>query len=163
MTLRTCTKCQTEHPVEFFNKDRTRPDGLYPQCKACSRAAARKCYRDHEEQHKKIKRRWKAENRPRNREINLAYRSSHVRRANAASANHRARKLSAMPPWVDVETIYFAYEICPPGFHVDHIHPLRGKDFCGLHVPHNLQFLPAFDNFSKNNRLPANAGVLKNV
>jgi hypothetical protein len=61
------------------------------------------------------------------------------------------------PKWVDVEEVLAVYSKCPKGYEVDHIVPLRGlidgRPVTGLHVPWNLQFLPASENRKKYNRI----------
>ena len=72
------------------------------------------------------------------------------------TAKRRAAKLQATPSWLTEEhwdQIRSLYEACPKGFHVDHIIPLQGKNVRGLHVPWNLQIIPAEDNLRKSNRI----------
>lgn len=100
-----------------------------------------------------------------NRKKMLEYQKNNRSRFTANSNMRYAGKLKATPPWLTkdhkafMQVTYamaekmsaeFGYK-----FHVDHIHPLRGQDVCGLHVPWNLQVIPAFDNQSKGNRLKA--------
>lgn len=67
-----------------------------------------------------------------------------------------AEKLrQATPPWLteqQIDAMREIYRQCPPDYHVDHIVPLKSPLVCGLHVPWNLQHLPAGPNMSKGNR-----------
>lgn len=63
-----------------------------------------------------------------------------------------ARKINAEPKWVNQDELARIYKNRPDGHHVDHIVPLKGKNVCGLHVPWNLQYLPALENIRKKNR-----------
>ncbi len=80
-----------------------------------------------------------------------------------ATAQRRTAKIQRTPAWLteehkqEIRDIYeAAYELSkvfPYKLHVDHIVPLRGDNASGLHVPWNLQLLPAAANLSKSNKL----------
>lgn len=84
----------------------------------------------------------------------------------AHNEESRRRKMvvkQASPLWLSEFDLFHIQEIyhlaqlrtkaLGVAFHVDHIVPLRGKTVCGLHVPSNLQLLPAKENISKGNRV----------
>lgn len=58
--------------------------------------------------------------------------------------------------------VYAIYQRCramneadPNNIHeVDHIYPIVGEGFCGLHVPWNLRIIPWLENRKKSNRFP---------
>ena len=82
-------------------------------------------------------------------EGNAIYRSSKRGKALRAHAQRvRAARITVDPEHRDL--INAIYELCPEGWHVDHIVPLsRG----GLHVPTNLQYLTPEDNMKKGTSL----------
>lgn len=76
-------------------------------------------------------------------------------KARALSARKKYQRELATPKWLtkdQLKQIDNFYINCPPGFHVDHIIPLKGELVCGLHTPDNLQYLSASDNMKKHNK-----------
>lgn len=82
------------------------------------------------------------------------YQKENSRKNNASSAKYNAAKINRTPSWANSEAIYFWYECCPAGCHVDHIIPLQGNNISGLHIETNLQWLPAKQNLEKSNKWP---------
>ena len=138
---KTCGSCGEELPLsQFTMRNRKRKDGStyktpYSHCKSCRRVENRKHDRT---------------------PIGRA-----TRKRNNALRDRRNRQ--ATPKWLTSEQrkqIVDIYEhmrdcraVTGEDYHVDHIVPLRGENICGLHVPWNLQVLPAYVNMSKSNTL----------
>jgi 5-methylcytosine-specific restriction endonuclease McrA len=97
------------------------------------------------------------------------YRQENPDTQRAHSGLKRGRKRNATPAWLTEDQrfeMYLIYaqaslmtECLGESHHVDHIIPLKHNDFCGLHVPWNLQVLSGVENMSKHNKLlPQYAG-----
>ena len=73
---------------------------------------------------------------------------------NSASKERRLRFVA----WADRDEINGIYKIAArmrergEDVHVDHVIPLKGRRVSGLHVPENLQIIPAAENLAKSNR-----------
>lgn len=90
------------------------------------------------------------------------YRKLNPGKINAKVAQRKAAKLQQTPKWLtktqlnEIEAFYILAKelqwLSEELLHVDHIVPLQGKNVSGLHVPWNLQILPASLNISKGNR-----------
>jgi hypothetical protein len=101
-----------------------------------------------------------------NREKILAYKKVYGKvnrgKRNATEAKRNAEKLKRTPVWLnkdhlpEIEYFYWLardlYRTTGEKYHVDHIVPLQGENVSGLHVPWNLQVLPADLNISKGNK-----------
>jgi hypothetical protein len=75
------------------------------------------------------------------------------------TASRRAKRKCAQPRWVRKSDLLAIYtqaqrvsDMVGYEYHVDHIVPLQGKEVCGLHVPWNLQIIPAWQNLQKQNK-----------
>ena len=120
----------------------------YARYRESSLATAKQYYQDNIEERKAKQRLWSKTNRG---------------TANALSKRYKLKKVNATPKWLTPEQIYnmqCTYKVAAQlsetssqKWHVDHIVPIRGKDVCGLHVPWNLQLLPAKMNMQKGNRI----------
>jgi hypothetical protein len=102
---------------------------------------------------------WAAANPEKAREICRAIKKANPEKVNADTAQRRAIKLKATPPWYEREAVRRIYAESMAlskaegvVHHVDHIVPLRSKFVCGLHCLANLQILRAKDNQDKGNR-----------
>lgn len=139
--VKTCSSCNEGLPLsQFHMRTRKKEDGYsyktpYSHCKSCRRINNRK--HDHTPKGKARKKR--------------------------NSALRVGRNRQATPKWLNPEQkqqIVDIYEhmrdcraVTGEDYHVDHIVPIGGENICGLHVPWNLQVLPAYVNISKANKV----------
>ena len=143
--MKICSVCKQNFPLEKFYKQKDGKFGVTSRCKTCvleSNARWEKTHKRKEKTEEQKKRALAATARWRRRNLSFdAFRSR----------TYRARKLNQLPSWANLEKIKQIYLNCPPGYHVDHIIPLKGKTVSGLHVETNLQYLSAQDNLRKRN------------
>lgn len=177
-----CSKCKENKPIEDFHTNKNRVSGFTSSCKSCYKAfyqenaatikdraknyrlsnpekkrlSDQRYYENHKDEYVKNATRWAKENPERKKEIERKYDKANQPKKNARTALRRATKLQATPKWLSehqLDEIKRMYLNCPKGFHVDHIVPLNGENVNGLHVPWNLQYLPALENLRKSNKL----------
>ena len=159
--MKVCKTCKVIKPLESFSVMRRAKDGKQNECKTCQSVTKAKWKKDNAEKHNASNRASYLRNREATRAKHKQWKKHNPSLVNASKAKRRATKLSATPSWLTDEhhtQIAYTYwlakdleSISGESYHVDHIVPLQGKNVCGLHVPWNLQVLPATENLKKSN------------
>jgi len=120
------------------------------------RESERRYKLNHPDKHLEKDRRYRERHREQVREYMRNYCNENREHIRALKRAYETRLKQATPPWLTPEQkheMYLIYKNRPEGHHVDHRYPLNGKDICGLHVPWNLQYLPAAENLRKSNKV----------
>lgn len=155
-----CTKCNMEKNIVLFKIDIRNRDGRGAFCKACHVQATLNLRKTDPIKYKLKSRVYNSSTKKRtylkkyktkNRKIYSQYqlkRSRHI--------------LYGTPKWLTEEQLKemkYLYVLAKElswlsedKLVVDHIMPILGKNSCGLHVPWNLQIIPAKFNRYKSNR-----------
>ena len=166
--MKTCNYCRIEKPKTAFYKKPTAKDGLFWWCQDCHKEKMKAKYHqlasipEYRNAEKTRVGMFLQNNPDKRREYSKRYLENNRAKINAKLSKRYAAKRSRTPVWLSKEDVWLieqAYEIAQLrsqvfGFqwHVDHVMPLQGKLVSGLHVPHNLQVIPAWDNRSKSNK-----------
>ena len=183
-SLKTCCKCKEERPRTEFNKNKSKPDGLNNYCKPCMKSYKRawQSQEDVKERHKlqqrekrknpeyaeaqrQVCRNYHAKNKEQIRSRQKQYYLDNIEYMHERASIGRGERAKRVPPWLTDEQRWVIREFYDlrnlrseatgVEHHVDHIVPLQGKTVSGLHVPWNLQVIPASENLSKSNSFAA--------
>lgn len=164
--MKQCTRCSVFKPFSRFYKQAVNSkDGFQAHCKDCDNARVALRKKKNPEQ-TKVTQAVSDRNKYTKRAAtilarNKAWKVANPERVQAADARRRAARLQRTPAWLTEDDLWMieqAHDIAQKrtkmlGFswHVDHVVPLQGKLVSGLHVPHNMQVIPAMDNCRKAN------------
>jgi hypothetical protein len=149
----------------FYKQAKNSKDGYQAHCKVCDniRTALRKAK---DPERAKAVQAKSDRNKYTRKKPSIAARNKHWKTNNPAKlqamdARRRAAKLYRTPAWLTDDEQWMiaqAYDIAAQrtklfgiSWHVDHVLPLQGRLVSGLHVPTNLQVIPAAVNCRKSN------------
>jgi hypothetical protein len=180
VVLKKCSLCEKLKDTLDFNVLSSAKDGRAYACRECSKANLVAWRSKNRNRDREIKAKWAKNNSDKLKEKSKRYYSENKEAHKARCfdwairnpavragqiARRRASKRNATPAWltaIDLAKIQEMYDVSAAlsvqtgiKHHVDHIHPLQGRGFNGLHVPWNLQIISAEQNHKKLNNIPA--------
>jgi len=166
--MKMCNKCNCEKPTSEFYKKNTAKDGLFWWCRSCHKEYVKAKYHklaesdEYREAERNRVNAFHEANPDKVKLWNRRYANENAPKVNAKAKRYVLARGRRTPTWLtpdDYWMIEQAYELAAMrtemlGFpwHVDHVVPLHGRVVSGLHVPHNLQVIPAVVNRSKSNK-----------
>jgi 5-methylcytosine-specific restriction endonuclease McrA len=160
--MKKCWECNTTKSLTEFYKNKSKKDGLTTECKFCITVRRKLNREKHVDYMKNYNPQYYLKNRDTVLSQTIAYAKNNRGKKNAIAMRYKTNKLQRTPKWIkdvfvkEIEVFYkrtqlikiFTGEV----WQVDHIIPLQGKKVSGLHVPWNLQLLPAVENQVKGNK-----------
>jgi len=167
-----CLCCKATKLKSEFTKHSQKKDGLYTYCKTCKSEQDRNSYLKNKEARIAYIKSWSLQNvgktqaykrkyKELNPDVDKIYKRENKATVNFMNARRRANTKNRTPSWLtefDRLKMKCYYQVASmrsresgQKWHVDHIIPLQGENVCGLHVPNNLQIIPAIENMRKNN------------
>ena len=138
--MKTCTKCKIEQSLDSFNKDVSKPDGVYLWCRTCvskrnksyysankeahhlrtakwrmenpdgQSVINRRSHKANKEKRNEYSRKYRAENLEHMRHLGREWSKNNLDKARIYNANRRAAKLQATPIWASDEFESFAID-----------------------------------------------------
>lgn len=174
--MKHCPHCTQVKPFEAFYASSTHKSGYASWCKECETERNKAKYEQRKEAHAVKAKEWRDANKDSQAIRVKAWREAnpeqtkHIYRdwaqrnkdkVNAKWMQRDASKKCRTPQWLNEDDLWAmeqAYDIAAKrksqfgvDWHVDHVVPLQGKTVSGLHVPWNLQVIPALANRQKSN------------
>ena len=158
LNAKTCTKCKEEKALDQFYK-RANRDAYHSWCKQCKHESSKKWNAKNKQKHSELNSAWYEANKEKHLANSKKWYNANKSRKLETTTAREARCKLATPAWADRELIKELYALAQKlteqtgiPHEVDHVIPLQGKNVSGLHVPENLQVIPASENRRKSNK-----------
>lgn len=159
--MKPCNKCNIIQPLSRFKKDKRIPSGFSGICKACHSISTR-VWQKRSKKWDLYRKQYDIDNSEKELARKSLYKRLRPEKRREWEAKRRAAYKRATPKWLTPRQHdeIKAYKVLAAELQwlseerlvVDHIIPLLGRNVSGLHVPWNLQILPASLNCSKSNK-----------